>query len=180
MLSGTRLEGAPPGTTNRLYKNNRDGTFTDVTEKAGLTRTGLGVGVTVGDYDNDGFDDLFITYYGQNVLYHNNGDGTFTDVTAKAGLQQDDVRYGSGCTLVDYDRDGHLDLFVANYLNTTLEKLPKPGENADCRWKGVPGELRAARPAAGIGPAVSQQRRRHVHRRQPAVRHRGSVGRRIR
>jgi enediyne biosynthesis protein E4 len=138
VLNGTRLDGAPPGTTNRLYKNNRDGTFTDVTARAGLTRTGWASGVTVGDYDNDGFDDLFITYYGRNVLYHNNGDGTFTDVTAASGLVQDAVRYGSGCTWVDYDRDGRLDLFVATYLNTTLEKLPKPGENKDCRWKNVP------------------------------------------
>ena len=138
VLSGTRLDAAPAGTTNRLYKNNRDGTFTDVTAKAGLTRTGWASAVTVADYDNDGFDDLFITCYGQNVLYRNNGDGTFTDVTEKAGLRHEGVRYGAGCTWVDYDRDGRLDLFVAYYLNTTIDKLPKPGESADCRWKGVP------------------------------------------
>ena len=138
VLCGTRLDGAPPGATNRLYKNNRNGTFTDVTAQAGLTRTGWASAVTVGDYDNDGYDDLFITCYGQNVLYHNNGDGTFTDVTSRAGLAQSAVRYGAGCTWVDYDRDGRLDLFVASYLDTTIEKLPKPGQNADCQWKGVP------------------------------------------
>ena len=137
LLSGTRLDGAP-GATNRLYKNNRDGTFTDVTEKAGLLHSGWGQGCCVGDYDNDGFDDLFLTSYGHNVLYHNNGNGTFTDVTEKAGLREERVRYASGCTWLDYDRDGRLDLFVAYYLDTTLEKLPKPGENPDCRWKGVP------------------------------------------
>ncbi|MBV9622478.1 MAG: CRTAC1 family protein [Acidobacteria bacterium] len=137
VLNGTHLEGAPTGTTNRLYKNNRNGTFIDMTAKAGLERNGWASGVTVGDYDNDGFDDIFITYYGHNVLYHNNGDGTFTDVTERAGLSQTEVRYGSGCTWVDYDRDGKLDLFVANYLHTTMEKLPKPGENPDCSWKGI-------------------------------------------
>ena len=137
VLNGTRLEGDLPGVTNRLYKNNRDGTFNEVTAKAGLIRAGWASGVTVADYDNDGFDDLFITYYGHNVLYHNNGNGTFSDVTRRAGLWQDAVRYGSGCTWVDYDRDGHLDLFVANYLSTTLDKLPKPGQNPDCTWKGV-------------------------------------------
>ncbi len=138
VLSGTRLEGGPPGTTNRLYKNNRDGTFTDVTEKAGLTKEGWASAVTVGDYNNDGFEDLFLTYYGHNILYRNNGDGTFTDVTEQAGLRQKQIRYGSGCTWVDYNRDGHLDLFVATYLDITLEKLPKPSDNPDCNWKGVP------------------------------------------
>jgi enediyne biosynthesis protein E4 len=138
VLSGTRLEGDPAGATNRLYKNNRDGTFTNVTAKAGLNHAGWASAVTVGDYDNDGYEDLFITYYGHNVLYHNNGNGTFSDVTKRAGLTQMAVQYGSGCSWLDYDRDGHLDLFVANYLNITLDKLPKPGENPDCTWKGVP------------------------------------------
>ncbi len=138
VLSGTRLEAAPAEATNRLYKNNRDGTFTDVTAKAGLTRAGWASSVTVGDFDNDGFDDLFITGYGYDALYRNNGDGTFTDVTAKAGLAPTATRYGGGCTWIDYDRDGRLDLLVARYLDTTLEQLPKPGESADCRWKGVP------------------------------------------
>lgn len=138
LLCGTRLDGAPEGATNRLYKNNRDGTFTDVTEKAGLRRTGWASAVAVGDYDNDGFDDLFVTYWGQNVLYRNNGDGTFTDVTAKVGLMHSGTRWGSGCTFVDYDRDGRLDLFVANYLEFDAKAVPKPGENSNCNWKGIP------------------------------------------
>jgi hypothetical protein len=138
LLSSTRLEGAPAGATNRLYKNNRNGTFTDVTEKAGLHRIGWASSVAVGDYNNDGFDDLFVTYWGQNVLYRNNGDGTFTDVTKEAGLASARVRWGSGCSFLDYDRDGHLDLFVANYLDFDLESAGKPGSNSNCNWKGIP------------------------------------------
>ncbi|MGA9811981.1 MAG: CRTAC1 family protein [Terriglobales bacterium] len=140
LLTGTRLTGAPPGTTNRLYKNNRDGTFTDVTEKAGLRELGWASAVCVGDYDNDGFEDLFCTYYGQNKLFRNNGDGTFTDVTKHAGLVSEKPRWGAGCTFVDYNRDGHLDLFVSNYLEFDLKRVPKPGENRYCSWKGIPVE----------------------------------------
>ena len=138
LLSGTRLEGPPDGCTNRLYKNNRDGTFTDVTEKAGLKRTGWVSAVCVGDYNNDGYDDLFVTYWGQNVLYCNNGNGTFTDVTEQAGLLHKGIRWGSGCTFVDYNRDGHLDLFVSNYLEFDFKATPKPGQNSNCNWKGIP------------------------------------------
>jgi len=139
VLCGTRMEAPPPDATNRLYKNNRDGTFTDVTEKAGLVRTGWASSVTIGDYNNDGFEDIFITYYGQNVLYKNNGDGTFNDVTREAGLlYTGPPRWGSGCTFVDYDRDGHLDLFVSTYVDLNLHSIPKPGENPYCNFKGVP------------------------------------------
>jgi len=124
--------------TTHLYKNNRDGTFTDVTERAGVGRTGWGTGVCVGDYNNDGWDDLFCTYWGHNILWHNNGDGTFTDVTKKAGLDEERVRWGSGCTWLDYDRDGRLDLFVANYIELDISKVPAPGETAYCQWKGLP------------------------------------------
>ena len=107
-------EGQKP--TNHLYRNNHDGTFTDVTAATGLLHSGWGQGVCVGDYDNDGFLDLFVTYYGKNVLYHNNGDGTFTDVTQKSGVLQAEDHWNSGAAFLDYDRDGHLDLFVSNYL----------------------------------------------------------------
>jgi len=133
------VAGAPAGTTNRLYKNNRDGTFIDVTEKAGLHHVGWGNGVCVGDYNNDGYDDLFCTYFGQNRLYRNNGNGTFTDVTKEAGLIEKDTRFGTGCTFVDYNRDGFLDLFVANYVELDLEHAPKPSvQSPTCSYEGLP------------------------------------------
>lgn len=139
LLSGTRLEGAPPEATNRLYKNNRDGTFTDVTDKAGLHAVGWANGVCIADYNNDGFDDIFCTYFGQNRLYRNNGDGTFADVTKQAGLWEDGPpRWGAGCAFVDYNRDGNLDLFVSHYVRFSFEHAPVPGESLTCTWKGVP------------------------------------------
>jgi len=140
VLNGSRVEGFEKGKepTNRLYKNNRDGTFTDVTLQAGLVHSGWANGVCIGDYDNDGNDDLFITYWGRNVLYHNNGDGTFTDLTEKAGVGGDPKRWHAGCTFVDYDRDGRLDLFVSTYVDAELAELPQPGKGPNCTWKGVP------------------------------------------
>jgi|SRR5579862_432181 len=139
ILGGRRLESIPKGASNRLYKNNRDGTFTDVTEKAGLLNAGWAVGVCVGDYNNDGFEDLFVTYFGQNRLYRNNGDGTFSDATAKAGLLYPTTRFGSGCTFVDYNRDGLLDLFVANYTDIDLAHAPRPNlQMPNCQYEGVP------------------------------------------
>ncbi|HEY0796639.1 MAG TPA: VCBS repeat-containing protein, partial [Acidisarcina sp.] len=138
VLGGRRLESVPAGSSNRLYHNNRDGTFTDVTEKAGLLSSGWANGVCVGDYNNDGFEDLFVTYYGQNRLYRNNGGGTFTDVTAKAGLLNPATRFGTGCTFIDYNRDSHLDLFVANYVEFDLAHAPKPSLTVpNCNYEGM-------------------------------------------
>ena len=138
LVNGTRLEGFPKGEEpiSHLFKNNRDGTFTDVTLKAGLAHSGWGQAVCIGDYDNDGFDDLFVTYFGKNVLYHNNGDGTFTNVSERAGVAGAKVRWGSGCAFVDYDRDGRLDLFVANYIDLDLATAPVP-ESGPCLYKGI-------------------------------------------
>jgi hypothetical protein len=138
IVNGSRLEGFAAGgePTSHLFRNNRDGTFTDVTAKAGVAHSGWGQGVCVGDYDNDGWEDLFVTYYGNNVLYHNNGDGTFTDVSQKAGVAGKGTRWNTGCAFVDYDRDGHLDLFVANYIDMDLKTAPVP-ESGPCLYKGI-------------------------------------------
>jgi hypothetical protein len=141
LTNGSRLDAHwPPGKepTTHLYKNNRDGTFADVTEKSGLGRTGWQTGVCVGDYDNDGWDDLFCCSWGHNILFHNNGDGTFTDVTHKAGLYREQGRWGTGCNFFDYDRDGHLDLFVCNYIVLDPGKIPSAKDMSYCQWKGFP------------------------------------------
>jgi enediyne biosynthesis protein E4 len=139
LVNGTTLEGFPAGKapTNHLYRNNHDGTFTDVTAKAGLTATGWGQGVCVGDYDNDGWEDVYVTYYGKNRLYRNQG-GVFTEVSEAAGVAGTGKAWGTGCAFVDYDRDGLLDLMVANYVDFDLSNAPAPGERASCVWKGVP------------------------------------------
>jgi hypothetical protein len=156
MLTGRRRTGPTPAdATVKLYHNNRDGTFRDVTARSGLGRSVWAAGITVGDYDNDGFDDLFITCYGQNILFHNQGDGTFKDVTKQAGLLHEGARYGAGCTWIDYDRDGRLDLFVAHYLNFDPDKIPIRGKDPACVRNGVP---------VFCGPnGVAQERHRLYH-----------------
>ena len=138
LVNGWRLEGFPKGKEPvcHLFKNNRDGTFTDVTLKAGLARSGWGQACCVGDYNNDGWNDLFVSYYGQNALFRNNGNGTFTEVTKEAGLMQDRLRWNSGCTFLDYDKDGRLDLFVGNYIDFDVKTAPLP-EDANCTYKGI-------------------------------------------
>jgi enediyne biosynthesis protein E4 len=125
-----------PRASSRLFRNNGDGTFTDVTKESGLTNDGWGVGVTVGDYDNDGYRDVFITNFGTNALFHNNGNGTFTNVTKEAGLEGGN--WSTGCAWGDYDRDGRLDLYVARYVDFDRVRMPKPGANTYCSYRGIP------------------------------------------
>jgi hypothetical protein len=125
------------GPTTRVYRNRGDGTFVDVTARSGLGRTGWASSLCAGDYDNDGAIDLHVTAFGTNVLYRNLGDGRFEDRSAAAGLPVTGPRWGSGCSFIDYDRDGRLDLFVANYLTFDLTSAREPGQGVNCLWKGI-------------------------------------------
>jgi hypothetical protein len=123
-------------TRSALYRNNGDGTFKDVTDKAGLADIGWGMGVAAGDYNNDGFDDLFVTCLGENRLLKNNGNGTFTDVTKTAGVGAS--RWSTGAAFFDYDNDANLDLFVSGYVDFDINHLPEFGKGRTCQYKGVP------------------------------------------
>jgi hypothetical protein len=139
-VNGTTLEGFPKGREPRphLYRNRAGTNFEDVTVAAGLSdQWGWGQSACAGDYDNDGHEDLLVTYYGQNRLFHNTGRGRFEEVTGPAGLTQSRPRWGTGCAFIDYDRDGLLDLFIANYIDLDLATAPTP-ESGLCRFKGVP------------------------------------------
>jgi len=138
LVNGSIVKGFPKGQepTNHLYRNRGDGTFEDVTVRARLAQGGWGQAACTGDYDNDGDEDLFVTYWGQNRLYRNGGDGTFDDVTAMAGVIQGRTRWGTGCAFLDYDRDGKLDLLAANYIDFDLTTTPLPSSGL-CRYKGL-------------------------------------------
>lgn len=138
LVNGTTLDGANGQEPNsHLYKNLGALHFKDVTADANLTRTGWGQGVCIGDYDNDGRRDLFVTYYGHSVLYHNEGNGKFRDVTAEAGLRSKEVRWDTGCSFFDYDLDGKLDLVISGYVDFNRKNVPQPGANSYCQWKGL-------------------------------------------
>ena len=137
LVNGSRLDlprGQAPG--NRLYRNLGDWKFEDVTKHAGLGRSGWGQAACVGDFDNDGWTDLNVTSFGGNNLYHNRGDGTFIDVSEKAGVQTTD-RWNAGCTFLDLDKDGHLDLFIANYVDHDDATRFKPGSGPNCKWRDM-------------------------------------------
>ncbi len=140
MVNGSRLEGygSGPAPTNHLYRNTGARGFEDRTKKAGLEHSGWGSGVCAGDVDNDGYLDIYVTYWGPNVLYRNRGDGTFADVTTRSGTAGPAKEWSSGCTFLDYDRDGKLDLLVTSYQAFDLATAPLPGKASNCEWKGMP------------------------------------------
>ena len=139
LVNGARrsLSAADAAPVSHLYRNNHDGTFADVTEKAGVAGKGWGQGVCAGDYDNDGHIDLFVTYYGHQVLYRNNGDGTFNDVTRGSGLSLSKPRWNTGCAFLDFNRDGRLDLLVSAYVDYADATRYAPGSRDNCFWKGL-------------------------------------------
>jgi enediyne biosynthesis protein E4 len=137
LVNGTQI-GQSAGAAGYLYHNNHDGTFTNVTASAGLKTGGWGQGVCVGDYDNDGLDDFYVTYYGKNKLYHNEGNGKFKEVAESAGVAGSGSEWSTGCAFIDYDGDGLLDIVVARYVDFKLETAPLPGQNPSCVWKGAP------------------------------------------
>ena len=140
LANGSQLEGFAAGQEplSRLYRNLGGGRFEDVTASSGIGRSGWGSAVCAGDYDNNGSIDLFVAYWGVDSLYHNDGDGSFADVAQAAGVAGPATQWSAGCTFVDYDRDGFLDLLVTQYQQFDPDTAPPPGETSNCEWKGMP------------------------------------------
>ena len=137
LVNGGVLDEKAPQPSHYLYHNLGGLKFEDVTEKAGITHTGWGQGVCAGDIDNDGNTDLYVPQWGHDVLYRNQGNGTFRDETSARGLASPDKRWSTGCAFIDFNRDGYLDLVVAHYLVLDMSKVPRPGDNSQCQWKGL-------------------------------------------
>jgi enediyne biosynthesis protein E4 len=140
LVNGSTLEGFPDreAPSNRLYRNQGAGKFRDVTSEAGMAHSGWGNGVCTGDIDNDGFEDLYVTYWGKNALYRNDGHGKFADIASRSGVDGSGKEWSSGCTFLDYDHDGYLDLMVSSYQKFDLKTAPAPGKGSNCEWKGMP------------------------------------------